>query len=55
MNEQELIEAIRCFGRCEAVYLGSDTYTAIPIPNGAILTTPEADEENMVYFRNFDS
>lgn len=55
MNEQELIEAIRCFGRCEVVCLGMNAYTATPLPEDAILVTPEAHEENMAYFRNFDS
>ncbi|SAF46266.1 Uncharacterised protein [Enterobacter kobei] len=52
MNEQELLEAIRCFGRCEVVYLSDGDYVAIPIPENAILVTQDAHEENVAYFRN---
>ncbi|MHA1067024.1 hypothetical protein ACR9GP_24590 [Enterobacter ludwigii] len=55
MNEQDLLEMIRCFGRCEVVYLEEKGFLAVPIPEGAQLVTKEAHEENQLFFRNVDS
>lgn len=54
MNEMEILEAIRCFGRCEVIYLKESGYLAKPIAEGAILVTPEAHQENQIFFQNHD-
>ncbi|MCW4985690.1 MULTISPECIES: hypothetical protein [Enterobacter] len=55
MNEQELLEAIRSYGRCDVVYLPDGSYVAVPVPAGAVLILPIAHEENAAYFRDIDS
>lgn len=51
MNEMELVNFLRGIGRCEVVRQADGTFIAIPIPEGAILVTMSAHEENMEFFQ----